>query len=287
MQLCNLKTDNGNFIGIKKDGAIRILDTENDELKGAGTVDQLLKLNIELNDLTGMLQDNLLPLKVEEENAKFGPVVNFPGKIVCIGLNYKSHASEVKDKQLEIPILFSKFSDTVLGHNGSIKVDEYAKNVDYEAELGILIGKHAYRIDKKDALNYAFGYFPANDVSARDLQFKTSQWLIGKTLPGYAPIGPYVTTRDEIENPNSLDISLTLNGELRQNSNTSNMTFQCDYLIWYISNYIPLEPGDIILTGTPEGIINGMPPEKRVWLKHGDITEVRIEKLGILRTNFV
>lgn len=287
MKICNLKTADGNFIGLIKDGKLWISAINSKKIGVPRSIDELLRLQIEPAGLKDKLIENLQPVDLSEEEVKFNPVVLSPGKIICVGLNYRSHASEVNDKLMETPVLFSKFSDSVLGHNGSVVIDEFATNIDYEAELGILIGRHTFRIRREDSLKYAFGYFPANDISARDLQYRTSQWLLGKTLPGYAPIGPYVTTTDEVQNPNSLNISLKLNGEIRQNSNTSNMIFQCDYLIWYISNYIPLEPGDIILTGTPEGVIYGKPPDKRVWIKKGDITEVSIERLGNLVTKFI
>ena len=287
MKICNLSTEDGNFIGLKQDGKLWISAVDNEEPREASSIDQSLKLKIDPARLKEKLMKNLQPVNLNEEEVKFNPVVLSPGKIICVGLNYRSHASEVNDKLMETPVLFSKFSDSVLQHNGSVRIDEFATDIDYEAELGILIGSHTFRIQRKDSLKHVFGYFPANDISARDLQYRTSQWLLGKTLPGYAPIGPYVTTTDEIQDPNSLNISLRLNGEIRQNSNTSNMIFQCDYLIWYISNYIPLEPGDIILTGTPEGVIYGKPPDQRVWIKKGDITEVSIERLGNLVTKFV
>ena len=287
MKLCNLKTADRNFIGLKKDGKLWISNINEKELGGPRSIDEALRLKIDPARLKDKLMENLQPLDQNEDEVKFNPVVLSPGKIICVGLNYRSHANEVNDKLMETPVLFSKFSDSVLEHNGSVVIDDFATDIDYEAELGILIGRHTFRIRKEDSLKHAFGYFPANDISARDLQYRTSQWLLGKTLPGYAPIGPYVTTADEIQNPNSLNISLRLNGEIRQNSNTSNMIFPCDYLIWYVSNYIPLEPGDIILTGTPEGVIYGKPPGQRVWIKKGDVTEVSIERLGNLVTKFV
>lgn len=224
---------------------------------------------------------------VNEPFTTFLPCVLSPGKIICVGLNYSSHAKESNASLPDKPVLFSKFTDSLSGHNNEIKIPKEAHNVDYEAELGVVIGRKAFKVERSEALDYIFGYFPANDVSARDLQFIGGQWLLGKTLPGFAPIGPYITTSDGVRNPNTLDISLTLNDELRQSSNTRNMIFPVDYLIKYISNYLPLNPGDIILTGTPEGVIYGLPEEERIWLKHGDITEVSIEKLGSLKSKFI
>lgn len=248
------------------------------------TTDYLIR-HPEAMDFLRAADLNSFPL-MEEEQIDFAPCVLSPGKVVCIGLNYRRHAEETHGTLPKTPILFSKFSDSVTGHGKTVTVPEGVKRLDYEAELGIVIGKMAHGVKKQDALNHVFGYFPANDVSARDLQFLNGQWLLGKTLPNFAPIGPFITTADEVPDPNSLRISLKLNGETRQDSNTSDMIFNCDSLISYISSYIPLNPGDIILTGTPEGVILGKPRDKRIWLKPGDTTEVEIEGLGALVTHF-
>jgi len=132
-----------------------------------------------------------------------------------------------------------------------------------------------------------FGYCPANDLSARDLQLRTSQWLLGKSLDGFAPIGPYLVTADEVGDPNRLGIRCRVNGELRQNSNTADMIFKCDELISYISRHMTLEPGDVVLTGTPEGVVLGLPPERQIYLRPGDVVEIEIEKLGTLQNRLV
>jgi 2-keto-4-pentenoate hydratase/2-oxohepta-3-ene-1,7-dioic acid hydratase in catechol pathway len=221
-----------------------------------------------------------------EEDLEFLPCVLRPEKIVGVGFNYHQHADETNTVIGGNPVLFSKYSDAAAGHMQKIKIPETVYNLDYEAEMAVVIGKHAFHVKEEEATDYIFGYCPANDLSARDLQFLTSQFLLGKTLPGFAPIGPYISTVDEIPDPQNLAISLTLNGETRQQSNTKNMIFNCNYLVSYITKYIPLNPGDIILTGTPGGVIIGYPPEKRVWIKHGDVTEVKIDKLGSLITEF-
>ena len=150
-----------------------------------------------------------------------------------------------------------------------------------------MIGKHTKDVSEKNALDHVFGYFVANDLSARDLQFKSSQWLLGKSMDGYLPIGPYLVTKDDIDNPNNLKITCELNGEVRQDSNTSDMIFNCEEIISYTSKYISLEPGDIIITGTPEGVIMGDPEEKREWIKPNDEVTVSIEGLGKLTNRFV
>jgi 2-keto-4-pentenoate hydratase/2-oxohepta-3-ene-1,7-dioic acid hydratase in catechol pathway len=180
----------------------------------------------------------------------------------------------------EVPILFNKFNNTVSAHQDIINLPFNSTQVDYEAELVIVIGKKARRVCKEEALDYVFGYCNVNDLSARDLQFRTNQWLLGKSCDRFSPIGPYLVTADEVGDPNQLQIRTWVNGELRQDSNTSDMIFACNELVSYISQHMTLDPGDIILTGTPEGVIFGYPKEKRVWLKDGDVLTVEIEKLG-------
>ncbi len=221
---------------------------------------------------------NYLP----ESQLEFGPCVPQPGKIICVGLNYRDHAIECGVPFPEFPVLFSKFTTAISAHQQTIQLPKGSDQIDYEAELVIVIGRKAKDIEQHEALDYVLGYCNANDLSARDLQGRTSQWLLGKSIDGFCPIGPYLVTADEVGDPNSLAIRLELNGELRQNQNTGNMIFSCKEIISYISQYMTLNPGDIILTGTPEGVICGYPPEKRVWLKRGDTVSVEIEKLGKL-----
>jgi 2-keto-4-pentenoate hydratase/2-oxohepta-3-ene-1,7-dioic acid hydratase in catechol pathway len=219
---------------------------------------------------------------VDENELKLGPCVPNPGKIICIGLNYRKHAEETNMPIPEHPVLFNKFANAIAAHGDMIDLPSDAEQFDYEAELAIVIGKKAKRVAKDDALDYVFGYCNANDLSARDLQFRTSQWLLGKSIDNFCPIGPYLVTSDEVGNPNALGIRCYVNGELRQNSNTSDMIFHCDEIISYISRYVTLLPGDIILTGTPEGVILGFPEERQVWLKDGDEVTVEIDRLGRL-----
>ena len=156
-----------------------------------------------------------------------------------------------------------------------------AEKFDYEAELVIVIGKEASKVSKEDALSYVFGYTVGNDFSARDLQFRSGQWLLGKSCDDFAPIGPYVVTRDEID-PQNLEIKCTVNGELRQSANTRDMIFDCATIISYVSQYMTLKPGDIIFSGTPDGVILGYPTERQQWLKKGDEVIVSIEHIGEL-----
>lgn len=230
-----------------------------------------------------ILEDHLFYL---EESLNFGPCIQEPQKIICIGLNYKKHAVECNMPFPLAPILFSKFNNSITAHGKEITLPSVSSQVDYEAELAIVIGKEAKNVKKEEALSVVYGYCVANDVSARDLQSKSAQWLLGKTCDGFCPIGPYLVSKDEIENPNNLNIVSYVNGEIRQDSNTADMIFNCEELISYISEHFTLQPGDIILTGTPEGVILGLPEERRVWLKECDEVSVKIDKLGNLINTF-
>jgi 2-keto-4-pentenoate hydratase/2-oxohepta-3-ene-1,7-dioic acid hydratase in catechol pathway len=221
----------------------------------------------------------------DEQTLTIGPAVPDPGKIVCIGLNYRKHAEESGAPIPTSPVLFSKYNNTIAGQNEEIPLTDAAKEYDYEVELGVVIGETARNVAATDALKYVLGYTAANDISARDLQMRTSQWLLGKTMDKFLPIGPYLATADEVPDPQRLAIRSWLNGELRQNSNTFDMIFPVAELIAYISRHFPLEPGDVIITGTPEGVILGMAEKK--WMKPGDVVEVEVEGLGKLRNAMV
>jgi 2-keto-4-pentenoate hydratase/2-oxohepta-3-ene-1,7-dioic acid hydratase in catechol pathway len=219
---------------------------------------------------------------VAEQSAQFGPCVTNPDKILCIGLNYRKHIAEMNAQVPKQPVLFSKFNTALNYHGGNISVSkEKGTNYDYEAELVIVIGRAGRNISEADAPKYIFGYCTGNDFTARDLQARSTQWLLGKSLDGSGVIGPWLVTSD-LADGDKLDISLTLNGEKRQSSNTADMVFNCKQLVSYISDYFTLKPGDLIFTGTPSGVISGFPPDKRVWLKPGDRVVTSIEKLGDL-----
>ncbi|WP_274362556.1 fumarylacetoacetate hydrolase family protein [Paenibacillus thermotolerans] len=224
---------------------------------------------------------------LDEEQVQWGPCVTRPNKIICVGLNYRKHAEETNAPIPQYPILFNKFNNTLTGHRKDVAVPSVTEKLDYEAELVIVIGKKAKNVSKESALDYVFGYCAVNDLSARDLQMRTNQWLLGKTCDDFSPLGPYLVTADEVGDPNKLSIKAVVNGEVRQNSNTSDMIFYCDEIVSYISRHMTLVPGDIILTGTPEGVVLGYPPEKQVYLKPGDEVTIEIEKLGSLTNRFV
>jgi 2-keto-4-pentenoate hydratase/2-oxohepta-3-ene-1,7-dioic acid hydratase in catechol pathway len=203
-----------------------------------------------------------------------------PPKIVCIGLNYRDHAAESNLPIPETPTVFAKFQTAVTGHRHPIVLPKNSAKPDYEAEFAVVIGQGGRHIPEERWREHVFGYTIANDVSARDFQMATTQWMIGKTFDTFAPIGPAIVTADEIADPHNLDISLTLSGEVMQSSNTRNLIFGVPKLIAYLSSVFTLEPGDIISTGTPGGV--GMARKPPRWLKPGDEVVVRVEGLGEL-----
>ena len=214
----------------------------------------------------------------------FGPCVMQPEKILMVGYNYRKHIAEVKAEVPTEPVLFNKYNNALLGHRGTVPLPtKVSREFDYEVELVIVIGKTGRDIAEADALSFVAGYCTGNDFSARDLQRKSNQLMLGKTPDGFAPLVPWLVTADQISNPNSLSLSCHVNGERRQFSNTSDMVFNCAQIVSYISRHMTLCPGDIVYTGTPAGVIQGYPPERRVWLKPGDQIRCEIEKLGELR----
>lgn len=219
---------------------------------------------------------------VAENAAKFAPCVLDPSKILCVGLNYRAHAAEANEKEPKEPILFNKYNSALNSHGGTIAVSkEPGKNFDYETELVAVIGKTARGVSEADALAHVFGYCTGQDFSERDQQMRSGQWMLGKTGDGWGPIGPWLVTADQVD-PTNLTVRTMVNGEQRQNNNTKNMIFSVAKIVSYASQYMTLQPGDLIFTGTPEGVIIGYPPEKRVWLKAGDKVVSSIEKTGDL-----
>ena len=242
-------------------------------------------------EITGLVEQALTrgiaegePLAFPLESVAFLPPV-YPGKIVAIGRNYVDHAIEGGEAPPAAPLIFTKLPNSLSAHNAPIVLPVISSQVDYEAELAVVIGRRARRVSEADALNYVFGYTLINDVSARDLQFGDGQWVRGKGLDGFAPLGPFITTRDEIADVHALNIEGRLNGDVMQSSNTGKMIFKVPYLISYISQAITLEPGDVIATGTPEGV--GVFRNPPIVLKPGDVFEVTIERLGTLRNPVV
>jgi len=214
----------------------------------------------------------------------FAPVPR-PGKLICIGLNYRDHAAESNMAIPERPVVFSKFATAVVAPGEAVVLPASSKQVDYEAELAVIIGRRAKSVSANRALEYVLGYTAFNDVSARDFQFADGQWQRGKSCDTFAPMGPTIVTADVIPNPHKLSIKLRLNGKTMQDSNTDNLIFGIPQLISFLSETITLEPGDVIATGTPAGV--GFARKPPVFLKNGDKMEVEIEGLGILNSPVV
>ena len=213
------------------------------------------------------------------DTVRLGPCVHSPEKILCVGLNYRAHAIESGMDIPEHPVLFSKFNNAIASPDEVIDIADLEK-VDYESELAVVIGKTTKRVSTEDALDAVFGYCNANDLSDREMQLRSGQWLLGKTIDGFLPIGPYLVTKDEVPDPQNLPIRGWLNGDLRQDSTTADMIFTVAEIISYASRYMTLSPGDVIITGTPFGVIMGMQPQ--VWMQSGDEYAVEVGNLGRL-----
>lgn len=219
--------------------------------------------------------------RVSLEDVKLLNPIGQPGKIVCVGLNYMDHCRETNTPPPERPLLFTKFTTSMIGPNEEIVWHtDLTSKVDFEAELGVVIGKTCRRVDSKDALDFIAGYTAANDVSARDIQMGDGQWVRGKSLDTFCPLGPVFVTCDEISDPQKLSIRSVLNGEVMQDSNTSEMIFPVAEVVSFCSQAFTLEPGDLILTGTPHGV--GIGREPKIYMQDGDVIAVEIESIGRL-----
>jgi 2-keto-4-pentenoate hydratase/2-oxohepta-3-ene-1,7-dioic acid hydratase in catechol pathway len=208
-----------------------------------------------------------------------------PGKVICIGLNYRDHAEESGMEIPERPLVFSKFSSCVVGPEAEVVLPPGSEQVDYEAELGVVIGRRAWRVSAGDAMRHVLGYANVNDVSARDFQFADGQWQRGKSCDTFCPLGPFVATADEVADPHRLRIRLRLNGRTLQDSSTEQLIFGVPQLVESLSHFIQLEPGDLISTGTPPGV--GFARKPPVYLAPGDRMEVEVEGLGVLTSPVV
>ena len=230
---------------------------------------------------SGRLDGYGLKTPVPVEQVRFAPPVTRPSKIIALGLNYKDHAEESKGEVPDVPLIFAKFPNSLIGHRDNIKWNTTVTNkVDFEAELAVIIGPVVYKCAEADALKAVFGYTCANDVSARDLQFGDGQWVRGKSLDSFCPLGPWIVTPDELPDPHSLKIRCSVNNRLMQDSHTGLMIFRIPGVISFLSSHFTLNPGDIILTGTPHGV--GVFREPSVYLGDGDEVVVEIEGIGRL-----
>ncbi|MBZ5856874.1 fumarylacetoacetate hydrolase family protein [Flavihumibacter profundi] len=279
MKLLYFRTNNFLKLGIQTDHGIFDVDHYQQDQHGIFYSEKNIGLD-DLSDLQAMLDKagNDSRYLVNESGLTFGPCVRRPTKIICIGLNYRKHALESGMAIPTIPVVFTKYSNTLVDFGKDVVLGQVGKEFDYEVELGFVIGKIAKNISRENALDYVLGYCVANDLSCRDLQFRTSQWLMGKSLDHFLPLGKHLVTKDEIADPQDLFLQCKVNGEIRQQSTTADMIFSIAEIIEDLTRHFTLEPGDLILTGTPEGVAMGMPDKP--WLKPGDIVEVAIEKLG-------
>ena len=255
-----------------------------------------LDTNSKIRDLSSVIKDltpdNLTHSAIEKLKSldlknfpelsyseRIGSCISKPGKFVGIGLNYSDHAEETGAKVPSEPIVFMKATSSVNGPNDDIEITSYSKKLDWEVELGIVIGKEAKNISEKDSSNYILGYCLVNDISEREWQIeKMGQWVKGKSHDTFGPIGPYLVTSDEIKDVNNLNLSLDLNGKRMQTGNTNKMIFNVYHIVAYLSKYMSLQAGDIITTGTPPGV--GMGKKPQVFLKNGDTLRLSIDNLG-------
>ena len=228
------------------------------------------------------LVNNKISCPTVGDETRLGPPMVRPSKIVCIGLNYAKHAAETGMNTPKEPVLFFKSTSALVGPNDDLILPKGSKKTDWEVELALVIGKKASYVNKVDALNHVAGYVLHNDYSERTFQLeKSGQWVKGKSCDTFAPMGPYIATKDEIKDPNNLNLWLKLNGKMMQNSNTSDFIFNIQMVVSYISQFMTLLPGDVISTGTPFGVGLGLNPPK--YLKPGDVVELGIEGLGNAR----
>ncbi|MBN8620978.1 MAG: fumarylacetoacetate hydrolase family protein [Anaerolineae bacterium] len=248
-------------------------------------VDDRVYLTSELESMHYMIRRGLLPTRRNESLPLSDVTLNAPlkpNKIIAIGKNYAEHAKETGSNVPTAPIIFAKFPSSIIGTGEAITWSEsITKEVDWEGELAVVIGKKARNVSEEDAFKHVFGYTIAHDVSARDLQIRTdSQWTRGKSLDTFCPLGPWIVTSDAIGDPHHLSIKTSVNGQVMQDGNTKDFIFNIPVLISYCSRMFTLEPGDLILTGTPAGVGEGMKPPQ--YLKDGDVVEIEVENIGKL-----
>ena len=235
--------------------------------------------NLNFETLSKLKTINLESLPEISKSTRVGPCVNRPGKFVAIGLNYSDHAAETGVKPPSEPIVFMKATSCIVGPNDDVIIPKNSKKTDWEVEIAFVVGKETKYISEKDAPNHIFGYCIVNDISEREFQIeKMGQWVKGKSADTFGPIGPYLVTTDEIANVQKLNLSLNLNGQEMQRGNTNKMIFNINFILSYLSNFMSLQPGDIVTTGTPPGV--GMGKKPPLYLKSGDEMHLTIDHLG-------
>jgi 2-keto-4-pentenoate hydratase/2-oxohepta-3-ene-1,7-dioic acid hydratase in catechol pathway len=253
----------------------------------AFTIEEVLQVKDGLELLEQQLSQlkksssGIQPFLFQVSDAKLHAPITRPQKLIGIGLNYKDHVEELKGQTPKQPLLFGMYANAIIGPEESVILPPMSKQVDYEAELGVVIGKRARHVTVESAVDHVAGYTIINDVSARDLQFSDGQWVRAKSFDTFAPMGPYLVTRETLRDGDGLAIELRLNGKTMQKSNTSNLIFKVRDLVSYISQVMTLEVADVIATGTPGGVGYGRNPQ--VFMKSGDVVEIEIEGIGQLR----
>lgn len=253
------------------DGTIRDLSEIIDDVDGSTITDEALQKILALNIQT---------LPEVQGNPRIGPCVGKVGKFICIGLNYSDHAAESGLDVPTEPIIFSKATSAICGPNDNVELPRGSVATDWEVELGVVIGKHTKYVTEEQALDHIAGYCVINDISERDFQIRRSgQWVKGKSADTFGPLGPYLVTRDEVEDPQNLGMTLEVNGQSMQNGSTKTMVFGVAEIISYLSQFMSLQPGDVISTGTPPGVGMGIKPEP-IYLKEGDVMTLSVEGLG-------
>ncbi len=256
-----------------------ILDIDGKIRDISSHINDLNPENLNFESISKIQKINTSKLPELSSNERVGSCITSPGKFVAIGLNYSDHAAEVGADTPKEPIMFMKATSSICGPNDDIELVVGSKNLDWEVELGVVIGKEAKHISKAQSQDHILGYCLVNDVSEREWQLeKMGQWVKGKSHDTYGPTGPYLVTKDEIKDVNNLKMILNVNNERRQTGNTKTMIFDIDYIVSYVSKFMSLQPGDIITTGTPPGVGMGMKPQ--LFLKAGDEIKLSIENLG-------
>jgi len=263
-----------------------VLDDENKIRDLSNIIKDLSPENLNLEILDKIKKTELESLPQLDNNQRIGACVTKPANFLAIGLNYKAHAEETNSDAPKEPIVFNKSPNCLIGPNDDVIIPKSSNSLDHEVEIAIIIGRKAKYVKEKDAQNFIFGYCICNDISEREWQKKRGgQWVKGKSGDTFGPLGPYLVTKDEIDNPYNLNLSLDLNGKRRQTGNTSLMIFNFNFLISHITQFITLMPGDIITTGTPAGVGMGMSPPN--YLKSGDVMILKVDNLGEQRLKVV
>ena len=264
------KKGNEKAAALDKNGKIRDLSSH---------IDDLNPKHLNFESISKLSKVDLEKLPELSKEDRIGSCITNPGKFVAIGLNYSDHAAETGAKVPSEPIVFMKATSSINGPNDNIEISKNSKKLDWEVELGIVIGKELKNISEKESPNHILGYCLVNDISERDWQIeKMGQWVKGKSHDTFGPIGPYLVTKDEITDVNNLNLSLDVNGKRMQTGNTDTMIFNAYFIVAYLSKFMSLQAGDIITTGTPPGVGMGMKPQ--VFLKAGDTMRLSIDNLG-------